>query len=72
MSAGGAVEVVGQDGGWRAATLQNGSVVLSEFAWLRIETCDGRKVVELLRGNCRKNKEWRRLQMIWRHLGGSA
>lgn len=71
VSSGGAVEIVGQEGSWRAATLQSGSVVLSELAWLRIETDDGRKVVELLRGNCRKNKEWRRLQVIWRHLGGS-
>ncbi len=59
-------------GEWQAARLATGSVVLDRFAWLRIEACDGRRSVELLRGITRKNEEWRRLQVIWRHLGAAV
>jgi len=52
-----------------AATLESGSLVLRRFAWLRFRTEDGRRHVELLRRKMAQNKDWRRLQVIWRHLG---
>lgn len=69
---GGAVELLVPDGNWAPATLLAGSVVLRRIAWLRFETQDGRRFAELM---CRKkaqNKEWRRLQVIWRHLGAGG
>ncbi|MCH8059175.1 MAG: hypothetical protein IIA11_01820 [Proteobacteria bacterium] len=68
----GEVELGNYNGDWQSARLANGSVVLDGFAWLRIEASDGRKFVELLRGTSRKNEEWRRLQVIWRHLGAAV
>ncbi|MCH8866133.1 MAG: hypothetical protein IID58_04695 [Proteobacteria bacterium] len=68
----GDVELGNDNGDWQSARLANGSVVLDGFAWLRFEACDGRRSVELLRGTSRKNEEWRRLQVIWRHLGAAV
>ncbi len=68
----GDIELGSYNGDWQSARLVNGSVVLDGFAWLRIEDCDGRRSVELLRGTSRKNEEWRRLQVIWRHLGATV
>ena len=68
----GEVELRNNSGDWQAARLANGSVILDGFAWLRIEACDGRRSVELLRGTSRKNEEWRRLQVIRRHLGAAV
>lgn len=51
------------------ATLQPGSIVLGRAAWLRFQDSDGRRHVELLRRKTVQNKDWRRLQVIWRHLG---
>jgi len=58
-----------RDDGWQPATVAAGSVVLTGVAWLRIRAADGRVCAELLAGNCRENGNWRRLQVIWRHLG---
>jgi len=69
LVADGSVAVQTPAGVWQQGRLRSGSVVLSGLAWLRIELANGDKIVELLRGNCRKNKQWRRLQVIWRHLG---
>jgi hypothetical protein len=54
------------------ATLGAGSVVLRDFAWLRFRAENGRRHVELLRRRTSQNKDWRRLQVIWRHLGAGA
>jgi hypothetical protein len=51
------------------ATLSAGSVVLGSFAWLRFTAENGRRHVELIRRKSPGNKDWRRLQVIWRHLG---
>ena len=51
------------------ATLSAGSVVLGSFAWLRFTAENGRRHVELIRRESPGNKDWRRLQVIWRHLG---
>lgn len=61
------VRLVGE--GWQPAALAPGSVVLPGIAWLRIAAPGGLCHGELVTGNCRKNKDWRRLQVIWRHVG---
>ena len=50
------------------AELLPGSVLLEHVGWLVLKTSDGAKVAELMYGNPRKNKDWRRLQVLWRHL----
>jgi hypothetical protein len=65
----GAMLVMAPDGNWFPATLLAGSVVLSNIAWLRFRSGDGQRFVELIYEKCPKNKSWRRLQVIWRHLG---
>mgnify|MGYP001815240014 CR=1 FL=1 len=56
---------------WRPARLLPGSVVLPRLAWIRFETGRGIRSAELLRGNCRDSDDWRRLQVIWRHVGAA-
>jgi len=67
----GSITVQTPEGAWLDGKLLSGSVVLGGLAWLRIEVASGEKFAEPLRGNCRKNKHWRRLQVIWRHLGAA-
>ncbi len=64
----GNVSLYGHGGGATAANISAGSVLLQKLGWLRLRTLDGRCFGELMAGNCRKNKDWRRLQVIWRHL----
>ncbi len=51
-----------------AARILPGSMLLRGVGWLRLESVDGTRSGELVCGNCRKNKGWRRLHVIWRHL----
>lgn len=68
LDAGGQVQLGTRDRGWQPARLAAGSIVLGSLAWLRFRTADG-QVAELLAGSCRRDEHWRRLQLIWRHLG---
>ena len=68
----GEVAVLNDDREWLTGTLQTGSVLLQNFAWLRVRTVDGEHIVEPLRGNARQSQEWRRLQVIWRHIGADG
>ena len=54
------------------ASIEAGSVVLWQFAWLRFRSENGRRHVELIRRKTAQNKDWRRLQVIWRHLGAGG
>jgi hypothetical protein len=65
----GTIQLRSGNGCCSMATLCAGSIVLARFAWLRFETNDGRRCVELLRAKSTQNEDWRRLQVIWRHLG---
>ncbi len=65
------IEVRMAGGEWRAAALLPGSLVLPGVAWLRISVAGGGAYGELLTGNPRKNKDWRRLLVIWRHIGAA-
>ena len=69
ISAGGRTEVQVPGGDWRPAELCSGSIVLSRLAWLRVSTADGARYAELLRGLSRESEDWRRFQVIWRHIG---
>jgi len=58
---------------WRPAVLLSGGVLLRKMGWIRLsfELPTGRKLIlgELLRGDGRRGTDWRRLQVIWRHIG---
>lgn len=64
--------VYAPDGRIQAATIDAGSIVLQEFAWLRFRSENGRRHVELLRRKTAQDKDWRHLQVIWRHLGAGG
>ena len=68
----GSVQIFSYRGHAAAATLCAGSIVTAGFAWLRIELAGGRRLGLLLRRNASENKDWRRLQVIWRHLGAGG
>jgi hypothetical protein len=65
----GSAELRTTDGRRLAATIARGSLVLPQWAWLILRLADGRAYLALLRGDARQSKQWRRLQVIWRHLG---
>jgi hypothetical protein len=69
----GVAELLDNGGVWHAAIICKECIVLSTFAWLKLRPVGGGTYFELVRGNARgnssENKQWRRLQVIWRHLG---
>jgi len=65
----GQIELQDNEGHWRAATIANGCVVTQKLAWLRLKPATGARYHELLRRNSLESEQWRRLQVIWRHLG---
>ena len=64
----GEIAVRDGSGDWANARLLDGSVLLRHFGWLRLKTCDGTTIHELVRGHCRQDRDWRRLHVIWRHI----
>lgn len=68
----GGVRITTPDGRCIVATLGSGSVVTRGFAWLRIGVPGGRQCRVLLRRKATNFKDWRRLQVIWRHLGAGG
>ena len=71
VMADGELRLLGPDGSWRSARLVTGTVVLRRYAWIRYRTEAGQYCAEFVRGSCRKSDDWRRLQVIWRHIGGT-
>lgn len=69
VAAGGNVQIVTPDGCCIAATLRPGCVVTRRFAWLCFDAENGRRYRELVRAKSPQNHDWRRFQVIWRHLG---
>ena len=57
---------------WISAELLTGSLLLRKFGWLRLRSADGYRFAELLRGDARESHQWRRLQVIWRHIGATV
>lgn len=72
IHADGSAEIADAGGAWRGAKLQPGCVVLERVAWLRLDAGRRQKFAELLVGNSRQSNAWRRLQVIWRHLGSAS
>jgi hypothetical protein len=68
----GSVELVTNEGEQLPAKLLAGSIVLPTLAWLRLEAHDGRRSSELIHGKNAQDKQWRHLQVIWRHLGAGG
>lgn len=71
LHADGSLTVATNNDDWVAATLESGSVVIANFAWLRFVSDTGMHYQELLYGDARRSNEWRRLQVIWRHVGAA-
>ncbi|MCO4810697.1 MAG: hypothetical protein KC572_03790 [Gammaproteobacteria bacterium] len=69
FTASGELSVLGADQTWRAARRQSGSVLLRKFGWIRLRDHRGLVFGELLFGDDRASPDWRRLQVIWRHVG---
>jgi hypothetical protein len=67
----GTIELRGAEATVASAQLLPGSIVLPGLAWLRLRLENGRTSGELLRGNIGEDEDWRRLQVIWRHLGAA-
>ncbi len=72
MHSDGRIELQDNDGHWQTATIGNGSIVLRKLAWLRLKPASGARYHELLRRNSLQSEQWRRLQVIWRHLGAAS
>lgn len=69
VCADGELRVLDGDGNWQLARLLEGSVLLRRIGWIRIGTSAGCVFAELLTGRCEQSPDWRRLQVIWRHVG---
>ena len=69
LYADGTIEMTTAAGDHRLGRFAAGSVILPGIAWLRIRPAAGPAWGELIAGNSRKNKEWRRLQVVCRLLG---
>ena len=69
VSADGTVAVLRPDGEWSTGRLEPDGVLLRRWGWIRLRTRAGRPFAEPLRGACRESREWRRLQVVWRHIG---
>jgi hypothetical protein len=72
VSADGEVLLLDPNDDWQAARLLPGSVLLRRIGWIRVETRSGHRFAELIRGSCRESVDWRRLQVIWRHVGATS
>jgi hypothetical protein len=68
LHADGSVEIEAADGGRREARLLPGSVVLRRWAWLRIQSPAAPAWAEPLSPGAQDREQWRRFQVICRHL----
>lgn len=69
LYADGTVVVLGCDGEWCPGQLEPDGVLLRRWGWIRLRAGAARPFAEPLRGSCRDSREWRRLQVVWRHFG---
>lgn len=69
IMADGTAAVRAGDGQWQPATLLGGGILLRRYGWVRLRTSVGRVIVQPVRGAARDSRDWRRLQVIWRHIG---
>ena len=71
ISSEGECDLRNKEGEWVAAKIAGGCVVLAQMAWLRLQLPSGRCHLELVSGDVCESEQWRRLQVIWRHLGAA-
>ena len=71
VSQGPLVEVCDESGDWAGAELLDGSLVGARMAWLRFRLADRTVCVEPFRAASERCNKWRRLQVIWRHVGAN-
>ena len=64
----GSAEVVRTDGRRVVARLAAGTVLLPRFAWLRLSAPELGPLAELVAGDPRSSQQWRRFQVICRHV----
>jgi len=69
VMADGTAAVRARDGEWQPAALQAGGILLRRCGWLRLRTMAGRTIVQPVRRSACERRDWRRLQVIWRHVG---
>ena len=65
----GEITILDSDDNWVPARLLTGSVLLRKLGWMRLQDQSGQIILELIRGDARQSQDWRRLQVIWRHIG---
>jgi hypothetical protein len=65
----GSAAVRGGDGQWQPAALLEGGILLRHCGWLRLRTGAGQVIVQPVRAAACDSADWRRLQVIWRHVG---
>ena len=71
IAADGEVRVQCRSGRWQPASLRPGCVVLPRIAWLRIDPEGMQPYAELVTAESQESEDWRRLQVIWRHIGAA-
>ncbi len=71
IAPGGSIERQCRDGSWQPARLCAGSLVLPGFAWLRVAPPGAKTYAELVSASSHESENWRRLQVIWRHIGAT-
>lgn len=69
LSAGGEVAILDANARWQPGRLVPGGVLLSRIGWIRLQVVGGPVFAELVRGRRRVSPDWRRLHVIWRHVG---
>ncbi|MBT8087186.1 MAG: hypothetical protein KJO46_04090, partial [Gammaproteobacteria bacterium] len=67
----GSAALLDRNGQWRPAEVLPGSLLLRHYGWIRLKPRHGRRFAALFRGHCRQSADWRRLQVIWRHVGAT-
>ena len=65
----GTAALLDRSGDWHPAVVSDDCIVLASYAWLKLKPASGGSYCELMRAASSENKQWRRLQVIWRHLG---
>jgi hypothetical protein len=68
FNAGGKVELLARGRPPAEAVILPGSVLLAGIGWIRLRIGDAASVAEPVSRETQESKQWRRLQVIWRHL----
>lgn len=68
LHADGSVDIEAPDGRCRAGEIAPGTVSLTNLAWFRCRGANGRAYAELIVRNTQERDDWRRFQVICRHV----